>query len=309
MTGVAGTTLAVTGGTGFIGGVLLDLLCASGARVRALTRKPRDPGPDGPVWIEGDLADADALDRLLDGAAGVIHLAGVIKGRNRHDFEAANVAGTAQLINAIARAGTSRLVHVSSLAARHPHLSDYAYTKAVSETLVKGAPCAWTIIRPPAVYGPGDRETLAFFKSVKLGLAPVPNPASRISLIYVDDLARALVAGFTSPLVGQCWEPDDGRPGGHALPDIYRAIARAMDCAAPRLIPVPGPLLTLAAGLNQLVATICGRMPMLSPGKARELRHPDWLSGGSPGLDWNAQTDIGQGMTIAAHWYRRHGWL
>ncbi|HEX9933538.1 MAG TPA: NAD-dependent epimerase/dehydratase family protein, partial [Allosphingosinicella sp.] len=203
-------TIAVTGGTGFVGSHLLRIAVAAGFEIRALTRgwKPPEEGID---WVEGALDRPDCLIKLCTGADAVVHIAGAINAENRAGFERVNVAGTAAMIDATRRARVRRFVHVSSLAAREPKLSDYGWSKAKSERLVAASGLDWTIVRPPAVYGPGDRETLQLFKMARRGFVALP-PRGRFSVIHVEDLCRLLLALVDEPeTIGETYEPDDGR--------------------------------------------------------------------------------------------------
>src|SRR5215213_6105802 len=116
--------LAITGATGFVGGHLLDLALAKGHEIRALARRAQ-PEREGVTWIDGSLDQPDTLERLVEGADAVIHIAGVINARDAAAFEAGNVTGTAAMLAAAEKAGARRFVHVSSLAAREPRLSQY----------------------------------------------------------------------------------------------------------------------------------------------------------------------------------------
>jgi nucleoside-diphosphate-sugar epimerase len=91
-----------------------------------------------------------------------VHVAGVING-DKAAFTQGNIAGTENMVEAAAQAGVRRFIHISSLAAREPQLSTYGWSKSVSEEPVIAAGLNWTIIRPPAIYGPGDREMLDLF--------------------------------------------------------------------------------------------------------------------------------------------------
>src|SRR3954462_770091 len=184
-------TLAGTGGTGFVGSHLLRLALGQGYDVRALTRGWKPP-EDEIAWVDGALDRPETLQKLATGADAVIHIAGLLTARDRGDFEQVNVGGTANIIDAARKAGVKRFIHVSSLAAREPELSDYGWSKARSEQVVGARGLDWTIVRPPAVYGPGDRETLELFKMAKRGLVFLP-PAGRMSVIEVSDLSRFLL--------------------------------------------------------------------------------------------------------------------
>ena len=127
--------LAVTGATGFVGGHLLDAAAKAGHQVAALARRPQPPR-NRVEWIAGSLDDRAALDRLVEGADAVIHVAGVVNAPDAAGFEARNVLGTGAILSAAEKAGIARFVHVSSLAAREPRLSQYGASKARSEALV-----------------------------------------------------------------------------------------------------------------------------------------------------------------------------
>ena len=127
-------TLAVTGGTGFVGSHVLRTARAQGHEIRALTRGWRPP-EDGIDWVDGALDRADSLAKLCQGADAVVHIAGLINASSRAAFEAVNVGGTANIIDAARKAGVRRFIHISSLAAREPELSDYGRSKARAERL------------------------------------------------------------------------------------------------------------------------------------------------------------------------------
>jgi len=182
----AARILAVTGGTGFVGGHLLRVAREAGWEIRALTRGWRPP-QDGIAWIEGALDQPEALASLCEGADAIVHIAGLINAASRAGFESVNVGGTLAMIDAARAAGVRRFIHISSLAAREPDLSDYGWSKAKAERVVAASGLDWTIVRPPAIYGPGDRETFELFKMARRGLVALP-PKGRFSLLHVEDL-------------------------------------------------------------------------------------------------------------------------
>ena len=299
--------IAVTGGTGFVGAHLLRIAPAEGFAIRALARRAQ-PEADGITWIAGDLADTAALRTLCQGADAVIHIAGVINARTPAAFDAGNVEGTRAMLAAAEAAGVRRFIHVSSLAAREPRLSAYGASKARSEAVVAASPLDWTIVRPPMVYGPGDRETLAIFRMVKAGVAALPRGGTA-SMIHAEDLSRALLALPAAPEAsGQTYEPDDGAPLRHAA--FARLIAGAID-RVPLIIPLPGIAVTLGAVIDTLSAKLTGRLPKLSFDRARYLAHKDWVSrlpmAGVGG--WQPRYDGPTGIAETAAWYRAEGWL
>jgi nucleoside-diphosphate-sugar epimerase len=299
--------LAITGGTGFVGSHLIDAALAAGHDVRALTRRDQPPR-ERLEWIAGSLDHRDALKALVDHADAVIHVAGVISAPDAAGFDAGNVAGTLAMLAAATAGGVRRFVHVSSLAAREPQLSLYGASKAGAEELVERSGLDWAIVRPPAVYGPGDKETLELFKMAKLGIVLLP-PNGRVSFIHVDDLARLLLAlaarGAPKRLT---IEPDDGTPGGWT----HKEFAKALGLAVGRRnlsVSAPRPLMRLAARIDRLVRR--GRAK-LTPDRAAYFSHPDWVvsSGASPppGL-WHPAIETRQGLAATARWYEAEGWL
>ena len=300
-------TIAVTGGTGFVGQRLLDLATERGHTVRALTRRPQE-SRDGLEWIEGSLEDRVALERLVEGSDAVIHVAGVINAPDAAGFEAGNVSGTLTMLAAATAAGTRRFVHVSSLAAREPKLSQYGASKARSEELVEGSGLDWVIVRPPAVYGPGDKETLELFRMAKAGLIFLP-PSGRLSVIHVDDLARLLLnlAEREQP-AKLIIEPHDDRPNGWTHKEFAEALGHAVGRRAVALA-TPRPLLRVGAALDRFVR---GEKAKLTPDRAAYFCHPDWVvsSGKAPPPDlWRPQVLTEQGLAETADWYRTNGWL
>jgi len=299
--------LAVTGGTGFVGAHVIDAAIAAGHEVNALTRRDQPPRA-GLTWIGGNLEDREALKRLVENADAVIHVAGVINAPDAAGFEAGNVAGTLAMLAAATAAGIHRFVHVSSLAAREPQLSLYGASKARAEDLVESSGLEWAIVRPPAVYGPGDRETLELFKMAKRGFVLLP-PRGRVSLIHVDDLARLLLAltqrGVAKRLL---LEPDDGRPDGWSHKEFAQALGRAVGRRNVSL-SAPRPLLRVGAFLDGLFRR--GRAK-LTQDRAAYFSHPDWVAhphNAPPSGLWHPQIETHQGLAATAAWYREQGWL
>lgn len=254
-----------------------------GFQLRALARSPQQAGDlaaRGVQLVEGDLHRPEALRQLVSGCAAVIHAAGVVRGASRAAFDHINIDGTANLLAAVSsHAPAARLLMLSSLAAREPQLSWYAASKRGGELLLENAPdLDWVILRPPAVYGPGDREMLPVFQWMSRGIALVPgDPGARISLIHVSDLVAAIGACLCSAVCRhQTLTLCDGKPGGYDWRDMA-TIAEGVWARKIRLWRLPSWLLDSVAQANILGARITGAAPMLTPAKLRELRHPDWV--------------------------------
>ena len=304
---------AVTGATGFIGRHVVSALRRRGWDVRVLARR-HPAGLLSPYHrleiVLGDLADLRALEKLVAGADAIVHLAGLVKALDREDFYRANEAGTGRLLLAAATAAPSAmLVHVSSLAAREPQLSPYCDSKRRAELQVQelAGERIWTILRPPAVYGPGDCEILPLFKAAKLGLVPYPAaPGAALSMIHVADLAEAIVAclGRSGPPQAT-FEIDDGVPGGYRWPDILGALGEAVG-RKPMGLRVPRAGLALAARANWLLSRIDRKPRILVPAKVAEIYWPDWVVRGTrlqDASDWHPTFDAWRGFRDAAKWY------
>jgi UDP-glucose 4-epimerase len=301
-------TLTITGGTGFVGQAVLDEATRRGLAVRALTRREQ-PARGEVEWVAGDLGDHAALARLVEGANAVLHIAGVVNAADAHGFHLGNVAGTEAMVEAAEAAGIERLVLVSSLAAREPGLSAYGRSKRHAEEAVQTSTLDWTIVRPPAIYGPRDREILELFKAARWGVVPLP-PPGRASIVHVDDLARLLLdlvpAG--EAVSRRIFEPDDGKTGGWQHTELARAIGRAVGRRvwAPA---VPAPIMRGAAWLD-------GKMrrggAKLTPDRVGYMIHPDWVSSADkapPAELWRAEIATEDGLAATARWYRANGWL
>ncbi len=275
-------TVALNGATGFIGRRIQRHLLDSGHTVRVLLR----PGTHNRRYLD---ARASVIEVALSDAAGladgirdvdaVIYCAGIVRGRDFADFRAVNVDGLATVCAvAAARPQPPRLLLISSLAATRPYLSHYARSKHDGEQVVQRWPTLdWTILRPPAVYGPGDVELRPLFLAMRAGLALRIGPSTqRLSLLHVDDLASAVSAWLKAS--AQCaqrsFEIDDGQPAGHGWEDLRTALRGSRPAL---VLSVPRRLLEIFGQANLLLARLLRRSPMLTPGKVRELSELSWL--------------------------------
>lgn len=299
--------IALTGGTGFVGRAVVDLACREGVSLQALARREQPPC-DGVEWVPGDLADRRALARLVEGADAVLHVAGVINTPDPTGFHLGNVAGTEMLAEVAKLAGVKRFVFVSSLAAREPELSAYGKSKRHAEEVVQASALDWTIVRPPAIYGPRDREILELFRAARWGIVPVP-PPGRASIVHVQDLARLLLALPAADAVSErVLEPDDAREGGWS----HRELAQAIGDAVGRRVwvpHVPKGVMHAAAWLDRRLR---GAGAKLTPDRVGYMAHPDWVSHpdkAPPPELWRPEVPTPEGLAATARWYREQGWL
>lgn len=308
-----GSVVAVTGATGFLGRRLVKALVEQGWTVRILARRDvTDSAWAGlePQLVIGDLANAAALAALCDGAEAVVHVAGLIKARDRAAFDRANVEGSRRVAQTAKSVG-ARLILVSSLAAREPELSDYAGSKRGGEDAAReifGRDL--TIVRPPAIYGPGDVETLRLFEMAsKSAFLPVLDPKARMAWIHVDDAATRIADLVKTPRPGLLSLSDD-RPEGYGWVELMQTASKAVG-ASPRLIRIPSGAIKALAVLSKWASFVTGKDTILTPGKARELLHGDWaLSSNDPIPDFPAvRYPLEAGFAQSVRWYRSEGWL
>jgi nucleoside-diphosphate-sugar epimerase len=279
-------SILLTGATGFIGRRIQDRLIAQGWHLRVLARSVSaraDHLNPRAEHVDGSLADVNALARGVAGTVAVINCAGSVRGLNYDDFLPANVEGVRGLCEAICRQSTPpSLLHLSSMAAEAPELSHYARSKREGERILESFDTLnWTVIRPPAVYGPGDTEMRGALAWARRGIVPVPggNLDQRLSMLHVDDLVAAAVAWLKSPAAHRhhVYAIDDGKPDGYDWHEFARAVRSGGDGRA-LFLPLPAGLLDAIAWLNERLAGLSGRAIMLSRGKIRELTHPRWVA-------------------------------
>jgi nucleoside-diphosphate-sugar epimerase len=306
---------ALTGATGFLGRALAQALIMRGFGLRMLLRPEAEPPAPGEV-VTGRLADLQALERLVEGADLVIHAAGLIKARRPQDFHPVNVQGVSDIARATAgRARDAHFVLISSLSAREPHLSPYAASKAAAEAAAREAlvPERLTIVRPPAIYGPGDRETLALFRAARsLPALPLPGPDhARLALIHVADAVDQILAVADQTASGATYALSDAHSKGYRWREIMHAAAVAVGRREPPLLRVPAALVLGLGAAGSLASRLGGEPRIMTLGKAREALHPDWgvAAAERAPVEAACRFDLGSGFADSVAWYRVRGWL
>jgi len=311
--------IALTGATGFVGRAVIRHMAAAGIRPRLLLRR-RVPELEALASgvVRGDLRDLEALTRLVEEADVLVHVGGLVAASRADEFHAVNAEATAALARAALGAGVERFLLVSSLAAREPELSPYAASKRAAEkALEEWAPdLRRCILRPPGVYGPGDRATLPIFQQLTSGVVAVPaRRGARFSLIYVEDLARAITAlarDFRAPAWDGAPLPlDDGAPDGYGWEDLASIAGRTLGRSI-RVLRLPPHLLAPVVLAGSAWGRLSRRPVMLSAGKLRELSWPDWVAGGQVErlpAEGRPQVTFAEGFTCTLEWYEKHGWL
>jgi nucleoside-diphosphate-sugar epimerase len=321
--------VAVTGGTGFVGRHLIGALVERGDDVAALVRSPAKAealSASGCRLVEGGLEDAAARRTLLSGAEVVYHVAGLVSAPSLSELQRVNRDATALLARDAAEAGVSRFLLVSSLAVTGPAprgrsldessgpgpVTQYGRSKQEGEAAVRASGVPLTVVRPPAVYGPGDRAFLTLFRLVAgRGVFPLLGDGRQeLSLVFAPDLARALVAAATSPAtLGGTYHA--AHPEVVSQRQLGEALGRALGRSV-RFVRLPGPLLRALLHAGRVLAGPSGRALLPAPDKAHELLAPAWrASSEALGRDagWTAEVPVERGFALTASAYRDASWI
>lgn len=316
--------VSLTGATGFLGGAIVRAARARGWSVQAIVRPGNTRAvPDGARPIEADLGDASALARAFAAGDAVVHAAGRVRAAREHEFTSTNVDGTRAVVEAANAAGV-RLVHISSLAAAGPAglaapareddaprpVNAYGRSKLAGEDVVRDAArVPWLILRPSAVYGPGDRGFLPLARLANRGVFLLAAPAeTAFTFVFVDDVAEA-VAGAVDSTAQR-----DVLFVGHGRPETADAMLRAWAdaCGRPyRPVPVPRAVLRAASLAGDLVWRLGGTPDLDSS------RFAEFTAGGfvcdvtraTERLGFTAGVALTDGIVRTVRWYRERGWL
>ncbi len=322
----------VTGASGFIGGFLVQELVRRGHEVVCLLRptSAREHLPKNRVEIRiGSLGDPASLSPAVEGVDWVFHLAGATKALQPQDFFRVNAQGTENLLRACLthNARLRRFLLVSSLAAAGPApdpsginesdpprpVSHYGRSKLAAEEAVlqHAAEVPVTIVRPPVVYGPRDRDVYEYFKQVKAGVALHLGRAERyFSIIHVADLVAGILrAAQVEAAAGRVYFL--ANPKAVTWRELGEEIARALD-KRPLKIVVPEASATVVAALSELTAKLTRRPALLGFDKVREMKERYWVcraDRAAQELGFRPRFSMQEGVRDTVQWYRQAGWL
>jgi nucleoside-diphosphate-sugar epimerase len=317
--------VSLTGATGFIGSHLATAYRSRGWRVRAIVRPGTlKPLPSGIDRRESALTAA-SLAHATAGSDVIVHAAGLTRARREDGFHVVNVLGTRAVVEA-ANACGARLVQLSSLAAIGPGtierpardtdpprpVNAYGRSKLAGEMVIReSARVPWVILRPAAVYGPGDRAFLPLFRLAARGLFLLAGQRTMpFTFVHVDDVVRAVLLAS---------EVEAGRGGdamfiGHAEPHTTEGFLRqvAVSVQRPyRPVAVPRVLVRALATLGDLAWTL-GRQPMFDSARLAELSSVGFVCSverAREALGFTAAVTLPAGLEETVRWYRDRGWV
>jgi dihydroflavonol-4-reductase len=321
----------ITGASGFVGSHLAEVLSRQKVRVKLLVRStsriPFKPTARMELWY-GDVTDLESVRKAMKGVKVVYHLAGILRGSNREQFENVNVQGTENVCRAMAEVKSAkRLVCVSSLSAAGPSqlgspITEKYPCKPVSiygETKLKGERIAISyknkfqvsVIRPAAVYGPRETDIFAYFKMVRQGLVLIPGDGiQEISFVHVSDVVDSiLLAGQSPKAVGQIYFVSDGK--SYRWEDFARVVGQVLKRSF-ITIRVPMGIVRMVAELGELGAKITGKPTMVNRDKIKEGMVPAWVCSNGKirkELGFSPRYDLEKGIRDSVKFYLSANWL
>lgn len=322
----------VTGGNGFVGSHLVEALLKKGYEVTCLVRNSSDLTFLAGLNLEyryGDVTDAGSLREAVKGADFVFHVAGITRAKNREEYFRVNASGTKNLVQACfeMNPGVRRFIYVSSQTAAGPAkelhplneeaqcqpINDYGKSKLEGEKEVLDFrdELPVTIIRPPAVYGPRDKDILYFFQVINKGIIPAFGlKESYLSLVYVKDLARGMILTAESQKSrGQVYFLSDGK--AHPWFEAFTTVKNCLGVKAIKLT-IPKSVLFCMAFFAEVFSRLQGKTPLLHVGRAKELTQRFWLcdiSKAKSELGFSPEYDLEKGALETVKWYRDNKWL
>ena len=331
-------SLILTGATGFTGRFLVKEALKRNYKITALVRASSNTDflrENGISILVVDFSDKEALSKILNELKNkigkpslIIHNAGVTKALRKSEYELNNTVFTENFVEALRRADfiPERFIYTSSIAALGPGnpetlkpiaeegdyhpVTYYGKSKKSTELYLKTkSDFPWIIIRPTAVYGPGDGDTLKLFKSIKNGFEiSITKNVQHLSFIYVEDMAKAYFEVAGNSQFNEIYNLSDGN--FYTQKQLSNYIEKAMNKKPVKLTISPFLLKTVAV-ISELGNRVSGKVSILTRDKVNELIKTNWKTDSSKiqSLGFHAETNLETGIYKTYNWYKEHGWI
>jgi len=324
-------SVLLTGATGFVGAHIAARLAKAPLRLHLLVRRQTAAisslaRAGARIHTGGSPDGLGAMGKALGKVDTVIHCAGATRALSRRDFYHANVDFTNNLLQCMQPG--QHMVLISSQAAAGPSrpgsaineeapcfpVNDYGKSKRMAEKMAmrwkKRTGGSLTIIRPCAVYGPGDRDFYQMFRLLSLGIRFLPpDPAQRISLIHAADLTEAVLLAAQHPGDGQLYFTEGG---AHSWKEINRAAEKSLGRPPRITVQPPANIVTLAARLSDIISRWRKSPGLISRQKVIEMNQEAWVCSSDrirTALGWKPRIPLEEGVAATIAWYRAAGRL
>ncbi|MBD3232764.1 MAG: NAD-dependent epimerase/dehydratase family protein [candidate division Zixibacteria bacterium] len=327
-----GSKCLVTGANGFVGSHLCEKLLSVGCRVCALVRKTSDLRFLKDLHIEyryGDVCHPQSLDNAVRDIDFIFHSAGLTKAKDYEDFYKVNHIGTLSLLEAALNNGEppKRFIYISSLAACGPGenhtpvteehtpnpVTTYGKSKlrGEEEVVKRFDSISSTIIRPPSIYGPRDKEIYTFFKTASMGIKPYFGREEAIlSMVYIDDLIHGIIkAAFSSKTTSEIYFTTDGEV--YTWDDVVSCLLGVFDKKGIH-INIPISLFLWLGSFSEQITKAMGKAPMFTREKAYEITRRNWACSCRKAMEvfgYSPKVKFSEGAKLTAKWYKEKKWL
>jgi nucleoside-diphosphate-sugar epimerase len=319
--------LFITGASGFVGFHIAQTFIQQGWEVTALVRESSSVTPLQEIGVSlhrGDLLAAPTFQQAMEGADVVVHCAGLTKALSYQEFRTVNAQGAGQVARAASIVGVPRLILISSIAARGPGrldvrdtapISFYGKSKSEGEqrSFQEAGGTEVAVLRPPPVYGPGDRGMLDLFKFARRGFFPLWGRGNhRTAIVHVEDLAEATfaLAARSGKMPSGPFYPEDGT--NVSWGELAGAFAQAVRRRKITRLPLPGFVFQLLGLLATFWSMFTRRAALFSRDKVLEMAQPYWECSHrslTRATGWKPRHQLVRGLAETYLWYRKNGWL
>ncbi|MFH0947772.1 MAG: NAD-dependent epimerase/dehydratase family protein [Elusimicrobiota bacterium] len=336
----------VTGGTGFLGSHLVEALLKKDFSVKCLVRDTKKlkwlkeyarlkPCPQLEI-VCGDCSDKKTFESAVSDVDYVFHCAGLVRAINSNELYLTNVRGTKNLIEVIflKNPGIKRFVYISSQAASGPTpsrfasgeedgrrktedglatpVSHYGFSKFLGEldVLKFKEKLPITILRPPSIYGPRDKDVFIFFDYAKKGFLPIPSDEKFINISYVSDIVDGIISSALSEKAkGQTYFIGDDKV--FSWNDLCEILKKVVNPKA-HIIKVPYSIFWTSAFFSEIFARIKSKPSFVSFDKLKEMKQKSWLLSSAKAksdFGYSPKISLEEGVKITHNWYKNKGWL